>query len=766
MLDYHRLRRHAAYQVVDEANVYVYSETQSFHFGGKAYAHLLPLLRGGLSLRALLAAPPAGLTMVEVLYAVERLKAQQLITHIRAAAREDGDGAGDGAADGAGEAPDAVFWDSLGQDPELARQRRRQAPVALLDLSAGAASAALMRALAQQDISVRDGANPALQIVLVDDYLDPRLEQINRLNHERGTPWLLAKPAGALMWVGPLMAGADSACWRCMQHRLLYRRKLGAYLRQHAGGGQDRSAGDIHFSCATQLALASICAEVVKFLVLQGSPELAAHVPSLHHVVTIDALTYRHERHEVIRRPQCACCGEPGLVAAQQSRAPVLDTSAPLHSREGGLRVRSAQQVSDALQRHVGPLIGLVGLTRTITQAGDVHGITASVAAEHNFSLIDAGASFLQERIRSCAGGKGTTLIQAQASALCESIERYSGMYQGDEKRIAAAFADLPNAIAPNDCLLFSPDQYRDRERINATASRIGAVAQPFDPAQSIDWTPLWSLSHHQFYYLPTSYCFYGYALQHDCHIAKADSNGCAAGSSLAEAVLQGFLELVERDAAALWWYNRAIRPGVDWRSFDEPYLQAVAQFYAGCGRSFWVLDITSDLGIPCFAALCARPGAAAEEITFAFGAHLDARIALLRAVTELNQIMPNLANDEATSLQSLGGEALRWWREARLAGHAYLSPGPAAARQAASYAPASHLTLGQALQACLDCAARHGLNVLMLDQSRPDTGLAVVRVVIPSLRHFWPRFAPGRLFAGADAVRTEAELNPYPIFI
>ena len=756
MPDYYRLKRQFAYQVVDAANVYVYSETQSFHFSGKAYPLLLPLLQVGLILRTLLADPPDGLAMVEVMYAVETIKRQQLISHVPAAADESG-------LDGT---PDAVFWDSVGQDADLVRRRLQRASVALLDLTGRADTPALTRALEGQDIRVQAGRNPAMQVVLVDDYLDPRLEQINRLNHERQMPWLLAKPSGALMWVGPLMAGGATACWRCMQHRLQYRRKLSQYLRLHAAGAHGEAARPVHFSCAAQVALACICAEVVKFLALQDAAGRAAYVPSMDHVITIDSLTYRHERHELVRRPQCACCGNPGLIAERQSRPPVLDTGAPLRSRDAGLRLRSAQEVSDYLQRHISPIIGIIGLTRTIVQEGDSQGVTASVAAEHNFSLIDGGTSFLQERIRSCAGGKGTTLIQAQASALCESIERFSGMYQGDEKRIASTFDDLPNAIHPNDCMLFSAAQYRDRERINATASRIGAIPQPFDPAQTVDWTPLWSLSHHQFYYLPTSYCYYGYARQHGSNFAKADSNGCAAGSSLAEAVLQGFLELVERDAAALWWYNRVVRPGVDWRSFDEPYLQAVAQYYAGCGRSFWILDITSDLGIPCFAALCAKPGAPTEDITFAFGAHFDARIALLRAVTELNQIMPNLASDNATGLQSLGGEAVRWWREARLADHPYLMPSGEAPRACSGYRQAAQLTLEQALQACLECARKHALNVLVLDQSRPDADLAVVRVVVPSLRHFWPRFAPGRLFDGPDAVNSESELNPYPIFI
>jgi ribosomal protein S12 methylthiotransferase accessory factor YcaO len=35
----------------------------------------------------------------------------------------------------------------------------------------------------------------------------------------------------------------------------------------------------------------------------------------------------------------------------------------------------------------------------------------------------------------------------------------------------------------------------------------------------------------------------------------------------------------------------------------------------------------------------------------------------------------------------------------------------------------------------------------LVLDQTRPDLGLPVVKVIVPGLRHFWARYAPGRLF-------------------
>jgi ribosomal protein S12 methylthiotransferase accessory factor len=64
------------------------------------------------------------------------------------------------------------------------------------------------------------------------------------------------------------------------------------------------------------------------------------------------------------------------------------------------------------------------------------------------------------------------------------------------------------------------------------------------------------------------------------------------------------------------------------------------------------------------------------------------------------------------------------------------------------------------------------GLEVLALDQTRPDVGLPVVKMIVPGLRHFWARFAPGRLYDVPVAMRRldtptrEEDLNPIPVFI
>jgi ribosomal protein S12 methylthiotransferase accessory factor YcaO len=46
-----------------------------------------------------------------------------------------------------------------------------------------------------------------------------------------------------------------------------------------------------------------------------------------------------------------------------------------------------------------------------------------------------------------------------------------------------------------------------------------------------------------------------------------------------------------------------------------------------------------------------------------------------------------------------------------------------------------------------VDIAGRAGLDFLVLDQTRPDIETPVVRVIVPGLRHFYIRFAPGRLY-------------------
>jgi len=287
-------------------------------------------------------------------------------------------------------------------------------------------------------------------------------------------------------------------------------------------------------------------------------------------------------------------------------------------------------------------------------------------------------------------------------------------------------------------------------------------VPTAFDPSAKIDWSPVWSLRDQRFKYLPTSllYFFYRGPAGYQVH---ADSNGCAAGNTLEEAIVQGFLELVERDAYAIWWYNRLQRAEVDLGQFDDSYVRDLRTQLAENGRKLWVLDITSDLGIPSFVALAHWMKDGRENVEFGSGAHFDARIALLRALTELNQFLSiGLMGDGDGNKSTLDGTT-----PLRLQDHPYLAPAGRPAAQPGTGLTFSRLDTREQVAACVDAVRRAGLDFMVLDQTRPDIGVPVARVIVPGMRHFYRRFAPGRLYdvpvkLGWLARPTpESELNP-----
>jgi ribosomal protein S12 methylthiotransferase accessory factor len=237
--------------------------------------------------------------------------------------------------------------------------------------------------------------------------------------------------------------------------------------------------------------------------------------------------------------------------------------------------------------------------------------------------------------------------------------------------------------------------------------------------------------------------------------------------------MLQGFLELVERDSVALWWYSRAHRPAVDIKTFKNPFGMELKEYHRSIGRELWVLDLTSDLCIPAFVALSRRLDAGRQEIIFAPAAHLDPEIALLRALTELNQMLPAVLDvDERGEYRYDDRECVEWWKNATVQNQPYLLPSPAGAAKCADFPRAWSDDIGNDLRRCQSLVEDLGFELLIHDQTRPDTGLPVLKVIVPGLRHFWARFAPGRLYDVAprlgwiDKRLEEHELNPIPVFI
>jgi ribosomal protein S12 methylthiotransferase accessory factor len=289
-----------------------------------------------------------------------------------------------------------------------------------------------------------------------------------------------------------------------------------------------------------------------------------------------------------------------------------------------------------------------------------------------------------------------------------------------------------------------------------------------------VSWTALWSLTHETERLLPTAYCYYGHPEFRDGWCIP-DSNGCASGNTLEEAILQGYLELVERDAVALWWYNRIRRPAVDVDSFGISYLREVREHYKRIGRDLWVIDISSDFDVTTLACVSTRTSGPTQDLLVGFGAHLDPKVALLRAVTEVNQFLPSVSyqRPDGSTIYLFGDDlATQWWRTARLEDLDYLTPHPdLPPRRASDLVDRSKDDLADDVRLCVEQARTRGLEVLVLDQTRPDIGLRVARVVMPGLCHFWRRLGPKRLYevpvsqGWLSASLAPERLNPWTIF-
>lgn len=158
----------------------------------------------------------------------------------------------------------------------------------------------------------------------------------------------------------------------------------------------------------------------------------------------------------------------------------------------------------------------------------------------------------------------------------------------------------------------------------------------------------------------------------------------------------------------------------------------------------------------------------------FGFGAHLDPKVALIRALTEMNQLMPAVAEVSHDGEYGWSDpDALHWWRTATVANQPYLRPDPAAPpRELADYDYLPTTDLYQDISLIQSKLESLGLEVLVLDQTRPDIGLPVVKVIVPGMRGFWARFAPGRLFdvpvrlGRLNRPTDYHELNPTPLFV
>ena len=741
------LAPHLQFHEIGEGQMLLVSESFNALLHGELYADLLALLDGERTLDEVVAALDGAHASTDVVTAIGSLAGRGYVV----------------SADHGMDLSRAAYWSTLGASPRWVEQR-----LAMCRVAVHGDDGRLVRQLEASGAKVGT-ADADLTVIVADDYLGGALADVNRRHLERGAPWLPVRARGMEPLFGPVFRAAGAGpCWACLAYRLRSHQEVHNFLRNFAG--EERAFKPFAADPGVLEALYGlIAAEVLKWLVLDEAAPLHANA------ITMDVGTFAASKHQVVRRPQCPACGDEALYRPDRPPLPLrLGPSPKAHRNSGGARV-VPPEVTLAKYRHlVSPISGVVTwLSRTTDETDSwLHVYWAG----GNLGMRSRSLSALRRSLRSKSAGKGSTRQQSEVSALCEAVERYSGALHGDEIRVRKRlldFAGEDEAIHPNAAQLFSDTQLDNARSINAKGHPYNVVPPRLAPDAEVDWTPVWSLTEQRHRYLPTSMLYSMAPEQRGPSDLIADSNGCAAGNTLEEAILQGFYELVERDAFAIWWYNRLRVPAVDLGSFDDEYLASAPSQYAGYERDLWMLDVTSDIGIPTFVALSRRPDGDTEDIIYGAGCHADPRLAALRALCELNQCLTWLPRPGKRDGRPMIDDplALWWWKTARLEDCTWLAPAANEALPTSSECKViESADTRDDVEACRALVEERGMEFLVLDQTRPDIGMPVVRVIVPGMRHFWPRFAPGRLYdvpvhmGYRDRPLAEPDLNPAPV--
>jgi ribosomal protein S12 methylthiotransferase accessory factor YcaO len=326
----------------------------------------------------------------------------------------------------------------------------------------------------------------------------------------------------------------------------------------------------------------------------------------------------------------------------------------PFGSADGLTRARSVEDTLDAII----PICAKIGVTRI----SDISCMDKLYIP--NYSVVLPGT----DDIIWVYGGKGITRSHAKASALMETIERYSSLSSSYARSfVRGSYIQLSQSY----------------NKVLHPAEVVEPVDQEYDDkAHVMDFLPGFDLLTNEEVLVPAEIALYRHSpkLPATCVFSHFHTNGLASGNVVEEAICHALCEVIERDAvsiadlcASCIPYNiletmidslkkderyrylvskipventfvddPSIFPDIDISEITEEFepIKRLVKRFTDTGVPLLIKDITQkDIGIPTILA------SSAEWIThdygyFAkgYGTHPDARIALIRAITELSQ--------------------------------------------------------------------------------------------------------------------------------
>jgi ribosomal protein S12 methylthiotransferase accessory factor len=350
------------------------------------------------------------------------------------------------------------------------------------------------------------------------------------------------------------------------------------------------------------------------------------------------------------------------------------------------------------------------------------------------------------------AAGRGLDQKSARQAAVWEAIERASAMTGGVDDPRGEYHEDPPEgSVDPQALWQYSADQLLNlcaNEKYNSLLNCGKGVDNLW-----LNGVHLWRGTRQR---LPATAVLLDEDRRLGLGSAFTTSTGTAARGEMESATRHAVMERVERDAVAIWWYNRLPAPRLEADRLLPPPL---ASWLRERRRTTWHLVMPHDLPAPTIVAISARADGTRPAIGAA--AALDPAKATLSATLEMLQGEIALSQMRAADHDGDPPPLLQWsdtanaFAEPELRGEGAQDPPK----------PITYETLVAAMEAC-------GIDVYIADLTRPELGVPVVRAVSPQLRDWLPRFGPGRLYDVPVALglrpepTPETALNPVPFVI
>ena len=240
---------------------------------------------------------------------------------------------------------------------------------------------------------------------------------------------------------------------------------------------------------------------------------------------------------------------------------------------------------------------------------------------------------------------------------------------------------------------------------------------------------------------VPASFVHYEYQAPAGKGVGRQTTDGLGAGFTTDEAILDGILTLVRGDAAAIVLRNRLVMPDIVIDEVSRPGLGEAIETLCGKGISMKVKDFTTDIGIPTFGVLLVEEShPRGPFVTHGFGSHPMKEEALIQALTEAAQwrafYLKNLAELSPQLHRAFCASRFVFDPRMKEVYGCMFTPSTSALRM--SQIPSQpDEPPGQLVARCVERlrAALRAPAVFVVDLSRAEEALAVVRVLIPGIQ-------------------------------